>query len=91
MLPHPEITRVLVEQRITGIAGAAASAPRRRLRTRVGLVLVAFGSRLAADALPARRPQRLPYHGALGQTGLSGAPHLAVPFPQCLPLSSPRA
>jgi hypothetical protein len=68
MLPHPEIARILTAQRVAAAAGTAAhSGP--RFRTRLGLLLVSVGTRLAADAPLARRPQR----GLYDSSSLSAA------------------
>ena len=57
MVPHPEISRFVAEQRAEDFAGAAATTSKRRVRARMGHVLVALGTRLAADPQPAGRPE----------------------------------
>jgi hypothetical protein len=59
MMPHPEMRRILTAQHVESLRGAAASPSGSGARRRLGLWLIAAGTRLAADAAATRRPRRV--------------------------------
>src|SRR3954451_21306341 len=61
MGPHPAFRESMTTQRVEALRGSAV-APKRAVRRRVGLVLLALGERLTAEAHATRAPRP-----ALGQ------------------------
>ena len=58
MGPHPAFRQSMTAQRVEELRGSAV-APKRIVRRRVGLLLVALGERLTAEAHATRAPRRV--------------------------------
>jgi hypothetical protein len=58
MGPHPAFRQSMTTQRVEALRGSAV-APKRVVRKRLGLVFLALGERLTAEAHATRAPRRV--------------------------------